>query len=239
MRIDRLAGNMRIVQGREVFCLNEDSVLLANFPALRPGMSVLELGSGTGGVLLLVYLRRRGLKLTGVERDKLALKYLRKTIELNDLSGEISILGMDFRELPPEFNGKFDLVLANPPFQAESGAPAPAAENKRVSRVERFGSFGDFCMAAGKLMKNRGRFVFIHKTERLAQIMETLREHSLEPKQVRFIHPRAGLPAGRLLMESIKNGGAGLTVRPPLFVYQEKSVYTEEIAAYYPEGADA
>ena len=189
-----------------VFPLGGDALALGEFATVRPRWRVCDLGTGSGALLLLLARRAEGLSLTGVEADPLAARTARDNLATNGLPGEIA-LG-DWREAPLPA-GVFDLVVSNPPY-----FPPDSGRGNDPARMELHGGLEELCAAAGRLLKNGGRFALCHRPERLCDVLCTLRAHGLEPKRLKLVaHSPAHSPA-LLLVEAVKGGRPGLTVEP-------------------------
>ncbi|MDD5089548.1 MAG: methyltransferase [Candidatus Wallbacteria bacterium] len=234
MRIDSLTvGGMKIAQDKELFCLNIDSVLLANFPRLSSVRRVIEFGSGTGGVLLMLHCRKEKIDITGVEQDPRAFDCLLRTVEINDLKASVKLVPGDFRDIPSSCDQSFDMVIANPPYLSAVTKKRPAGGHRLAAKVEMYGTFSDYCASARKVLRKRGRFVFIHRSDRLPELAATLSGHGIEMKLLRFVHSFSVSEGQKFLCEAVKGGQPGCRVMPPLIVYAGKSVYTDEVLGYY------
>ena len=189
-----------------VFPLGGDALALGEFATVRPRWRVCDLGTGSGALLLLLARRAPDLQLAGVEADPLAARTARDNLAANGLPGEIA-LG-DWREAPLPA-GAFDLVVSNPPY-----FPPDSGRGNDPARMELHGGLEELCAAAGRLLKNGGRFALCHRPERLCDVLCTLRAHGLEPKRLKLVaHSPAHSPA-LLLVEAVKGGRPGLTVEP-------------------------
>lgn len=189
-----------------VFPLGGDALALGAFASVKPGWRVCDLGTGSGVLLLLLARRAENLRLTGVERDLLSARTARNNLEANGLAGEV--VAGDLRAVPLPAGG-FDLVISNPPYfpvgSGLSGGPA---------RSEEFCSLEELCAAAGRLVKNGGRFALCHRPERLADVLCALRIHHLEPKRLRLASHAPDHPPSLLLVEGVKQGRPGVAIEP-------------------------
>ena len=197
-------GPYTLSWGDGVFPLGGDALALGAFASVRPGWRVCDLGAGSGALLLLLARRADRLALTGVEVDPLSAQTARNNLESNGLAGEV--VAGDLRTAPLPAGG-FDLVVSNPPYfpvgSGKSGGPA---------RSEEFCTLSELCAAAGRLVKNGGRFTLCHRPERLTDVLCALRAHNLEPKRLKLSAHGPDHPPSLLLVEAVKQGKPGLTV---------------------------
>ena len=189
-----------------VFPLGGDALALGEFATVRPRWRVCDLGTGSGALLLLLARRAPDLQLAGVEADPLAARTARDNLAANGLPGEL-VLG-DWREAPLPA-GIFDLVVSNPPY-----FPPGSGRGNDPARMELRGGLEALCAAAGRLLKNGGRFALCHRPERLCDVLCTLRAHGLEPKRLKLVAHSPANPPALLLVEAVKDGRPGLTVEP-------------------------
>ena len=187
-----------------VFPLGGDALALGAFATIRSGWRVCDLGTGSGALLLLLAGRASELSLTGVELDSLSARTAQENLSANGLEG--TVLCGDLRTMPLPAGG-FELVVANPPYfsvgSGKSGGPA---------RSEEFCALDELCAAAGRLVKNGGRFALCHRPERLVDVLCALRSWSLEPKRLRLAAHGPGYPPSLALVEAVKRGRPGLKV---------------------------
>ncbi len=187
-----------------VFPLGGDALALGDFASVKPGQRVCDLGTGNGALLLLLARRAENLSLTGIDIGPLSARTARENLEANGLEGEVICGDLRTASLPA---GGFDLVVSNPPYfpvgGGKSGGPA---------RSEEFCTLEELCAAAGRLVKNGGRFALCHRPERLADVICALRAHNLEPKRLKLISHGPGHPPSLLLLEAVKQGKPGLRV---------------------------
>ena len=187
-----------------VFPLGGDALALGEFATVRPRWRVCDLGTGSGALLLLLARRAPDLQLAGVEADPLAARTARDNLAANGLPGEL-VLG-DWREAPLPA-GVFDLVVSNPPY-----FPPGSGRGNDPARMELHGGLEELCAAAGRLLKNGGRFALCHRPERLCDVLCTLRAHGLEPKRLKLVAHSPAHPPALLLVEAVKGGRPGLVV---------------------------
>ena len=197
-------GPYQLEQRPGVFPLGSDALALGRFATVRKGWRVCDLGTGSGVLLLLLAGRGSGLDLTGIELDPLSAQTARENLAANRLSGEIVTGDLRTAPLSP---GSFDLVISNPPY-----FPVGSGKSGGQARSEECCSLEELCAAAGRLVKNGGRFALCHRPERLADVICALRAHGLEPKRMRLVSHSPEHSPSLLLLETIKQGRPGLTI---------------------------
>ncbi|MCR5834425.1 MAG: tRNA1(Val) (adenine(37)-N6)-methyltransferase [Selenomonadaceae bacterium] len=235
-RIDDLMRSGRtIIQREDEFCFSMDAVLIAHFPKFKSNARVLDLGTGTGVIPLLIADNVK--EICAIELNHESADMARRSIEMNNLTNKISVVEGDYREHRKIFRAEsFDLVIANPPY-----TPVPNGEANRIGGIARArheftATLEDVVTAARYVLKFHGVFCMIHSAMRLSEIIDALRRHQMEPKRLRMIHPKAGRDANLVMIEALVGGNIGnLKVMPPLIVHEDNGSYTEEIYKIYNE----
>ena len=227
-------GRIQVRQHRRGYRFSVDSVLLADHAAGCRAGTVLDLGTGCGIIPLILAYRNPDARIFGVEIQRELAEVAQANVIRNRLSNRVAILHRDFRNLKrsdPDLPGTapVDLVVSNPPYRrVRSGRMNPDSQ-KAVARHEIAADLGHVVGAARRLLEISGRFVVIHLAERTTDLLCEMRTAGIEPKFIRLIHSRAGEPARRILVEGKKGARPGLTVGPPLVIYQPDGAYSEAV----------
>ena len=199
-----------------VFPLGGDSLALGAFATVKRGWRVCDLGTGSGCLLLMLAAREGGLSLTGVEREERAAQCARENLAHSGLEG--TVLQADWRQVTLPAGG-FDLVISNPPyFQPGHGGDGGGARQADCSLEK-------LCRTAARLLRNRGRFALCHRPERLAEVLDVLRAHRLEPKRLAFVKNRAESAPWLFLVEAQKNRKTGLKIEPDILIAAGAAMY--------------
>lgn len=225
-------GGLRILYGNGQFSPGLDSFLLSSMPRLKPGLRVCDLGCGPGILSILLLQRQRELTVTGLDIQPEAVRLARLAAAGNGLQDRLQFRREDLREtsLPA---GGFDLAVCNPPYFPPNRGPLPEGEARRTARTEETCTLGDVCRAAARLLRWGGSFCLVHKPERLADLICTLRENGLEPKRLRLAAVRPERAPSLVLLEARRGGKPGLRVEPPLILENPDGSPTAELNSIY------
>lgn len=230
-----MVAHLSVRQPARGYRFSIDAVLLADFAAAYPGRAVLDLGTGSGVVLLLLARLRPELRCgVGVEIQRELWEFARRNIEENGLAGALSAVHGDFREaqpgLPP---GAFDLVVSNPPFRRLGEGRRNPDPRKEIARHEVTCTLSDVFRAAGRYLSPRGRFAMIGLPQRLPEILSCAAAAGIFPERLRFVHPYADRPANLLLFAGSRRKSQEPTVLPALAVYASSGRRHPELERIY------
>lgn len=234
-RLDELQRNgYHIIQNPEKFCFGMDAVLLSGFARAKEGAKVLDMGTGTGIIPILMEAKTKAAHLTGLEIQEESADMARRSVALNHLEDKISIVQGDIKEAGTLFGAaSFDVVTCNPPYMiGQHGLQNPDAP-KAIARHEILCTLEDVVSQAAKLLRPGGNFFMVHRPFRLAEILVLLHEYKLEPKRMQLVYPYVDKEPNMVLIEANRGGKPRMTVEKPLIVYQEPGVYTQEIYDIY------
>ena len=240
-KIDDLQrSGLRIIQDPARFCFGMDAVLLTGF--VQEGIAgrtmsredLLDLGTGTGIIPLLMSAKSDCRSLTGLEIQPDSADMASRSVKLNGLEDRVRIIQGDIKEADALFApASFGVITCNPPYMIRSHGLQNPDSPKAIARHEVLCSFEDVARATERLLKPGGHFYLVHRPFRLAEIMTTLRDHGLEPKRMRLVYPYVDREPNMVLLDCVRGGRPRLTVERPLIVYKEPGVYTEEIYEVY------
>ena len=234
-RIDELQRNgYRIIQDPGKFCFGMDAVLLSGFCMVKPGEDVLDIGTGTGILPILLQAKTQGRHFTGIEIQEESADMAGRSVAMNGLTDRITILTGDIRKGPDFFKpASFHVVVSNPPYMIGTHGLKCDQTPLTIARHEVTCTLEDVIREGSRVLRDKGRFYLVHRPFRLVEIFETLREHRLEPKRLRMVYPYADREPNMVLVEAVKGGRARLKVEKPLIVFGSKGKYTREIADLY------
>ena len=235
-QIDTLKNGYKIIQDSERFQFGIDAVLLADFACkgLKAGESVIDLGTGTGIIPLLMAKGCEAAAFTGLEVQKDSADMAARSVALNALEGRIRIINGDLKESEKLFPcHSFNVVTCNPPYMIDAHGKGNELDALTIARHEVLCTLEDVVAAADSLLATHGRFFMIHRPFRLPEIFSSLEKHKMEMKRMRLIQPFAGKEPNMVLIEARKNAKRRLTIEPPLVVRNDDGQYTAEIRQIY------
>ena len=234
-RIDDLQRNhYKIIQDSDRFCFGMDAVLLSGFARAKEGDRVLDLGTGTGIIPILMEAKTCAAHLSGLEIQPDSADMARRSVKLNGLEEKIEIVTGDIKEAVSLFGpASFDVVTCNPPYMTEHHGLTNPGAPKAIARHELLCTLEDVISQAGRLLKPGGNFYMVHRPFRLADIFVLLRQYKIEPKRMKLVYPFVDKEPNMVLIEANRGGRPRMTVEKPLIVYKEPGVYTDEIYEVY------
>lgn len=234
-RIDDLQRNgYRIIQNPQKFCFGMDAVLLSGFVRVKEGAQVLDLGTGTGIIPILLEAKTKAKHLTALEIQEESADMARRSVRLNGLEDKIDIVTGDIKEADRIFAAaSFDVITCNPPYMiGEHGLTNPDAP-KAIARHEILCTLNDVVKNASRLLKPGGSFFMVHRPFRLAEIITVMTQYKLEPKRMQLVYPYVDKEPNMVLIEGCRGGKPRMTVEKPLIVFKAPNVYMDEICDVY------
>lgn len=234
-RIDDLERNgYKIIQSSERFCFGMDAVLLSGFAMVKEGEDVIDLGTGTGIIPILLEAKTNGRHFSALEIQKESADMARRSVEMNNLQEKINIVCGDIKEADRIFGkASFNVVTSNPPYMNDLHGIKNPDEEMAIARHEVKCTLDDVVKSAAALLKPKGRFYMVHRPHRLVEIINTFTRYKIEPKRIRFVHPYEDKEANMVLIEGLRGGKSMIKVESPLIVYDKEGNYTREILKIY------
>ncbi|MCI8356849.1 MAG: tRNA1(Val) (adenine(37)-N6)-methyltransferase [Lachnospiraceae bacterium] len=234
-RIDDLQRNgYRIIQNPDRFCFGMDAVLLAGFAVAKEGSTVLDMGTGTGILPILMEARTKAAHLTGLEIQEESADMARRSVALNGLEDKITIVTGDIKEAGSLFDAaSFDVITCNPPYMIGQHGLVNPEDAKAIARHEILCTLEDVIGQAARLLRPGGNFFMVHRPFRLTDIIALLRQYRLEPKRMQFVYPFVDKEPNMVLVEANRGGKPRMKVEKPLIIYKEPGVYMPEIYELY------
>ncbi len=234
-RIDDLQrNNLKIIQDPGRFCFGMDAVLLSGFATAGKGDKLLDLGTGTGILPILLSAKTEAAELTGLEIQPESADMADRSVRLNGIGDRVKIVRGDIKEADKLFPlSSMDVITCNPPYMiGEHGLTNPESP-KAIARHEIECTFEDVARVTERILKPNGHFYLVHRPFRLSEILCTLTKYHLEPKRMRLVYPFADREPNMVLIDAVRGAKPRMTVEKPLIIFREKDVYTDEVKELY------
>ena len=223
--------NLKIFQSSEFFSFSLDSIVLANYTIIRKkDKRIIDFCTGNA-IIPLILSKRCDKKLEAIEIQEKLYSLALKSIDYNNLQDRINLFNEDIKDFSNRIvnQNKYDLVLCNPPyFVNNENSIKNLNYEKCVARHEILINLEEICSCAKKVLKDNGVFSLIHRTDRLIEILDDLKKNNLEPKIIKFVYDKVDSASNLVLIQSQKNGKTGLRIDPPLILYNDNGLMSDE-----------
>ena len=236
-RLDDLQyKSLKLIQNKKQYCFSTDAVLLANFIKAQKKDVLVDLCSGSGIVAILALAKNNLQNVYGIEFQNNMYELAQKNAILNDLTPKLHFFNEKIQNFSQFFEkGSVDVVSANPPYEKMEGHFLSENEHMNTCKYETHLTLEELIKVASELLKFGGKFYFVHKSTRLAEIITTLKKYNLEPKILQFIQPKKHLNSNVVLIEAVKAGKSGIVIKPTLVINNDDGNYTDEFKKIYGE----
>ena len=222
--------NCKIIQKKKGFRFTVDSILLVNFLKLKKNTNLLDIGTGTGIMPLLLCRKEEINLITAVEIETEIAKMFEKTIEINSLESKIKLINTDIKNYKEE---PFDMIISNPPYMKLNEGYVSPHDYRAGARHEVNLDLKELLINGKRLLKNGGSFNLVYRTNRFMEVLDEAKMLNLNAKRVRFISSKPNQSSDLFMIEMIKGFKCACVVEEPLYIYNEHGEYTEELKKYY------
>ena len=239
-RIDDLQyKGLKVIQNNKGFCFGIDSVILSDFAKnIKDNSRVVDLGTGSGVIGLLLCKKTKLKEIIGIEIQKDVANMAKRSIRLNNLENMFQIVNENINDIFLQGilnKNQYDVVVMNPPYKEVGTGKQNEDEVKLISRHEIKAKLSDFIATASNLLKDKGEVYIVHKPERTIDIMQKMRENKIEPKEMKIVYPYKNAEASLILIKGVKGGKKFFKIMEPLYIYENNGEYTEQIKQIYNE----
>jgi len=229
-------GRLKIIQKKEGYRFSLDALLLAHFSCHLSAQSTIDLGTGSGIIPLILARKTAVPTIVGVEVQEEMADMARRTMLLNELTGRVTILHEDLRNIRDTFPpASFDLIVSNPPYYPVSDGRISPTEQKAIARHEILLCLEDLVSRAHYLVNPTGCVVIIFPAKRLTDLLSALTAAALKPRLLRIIYSQKDGEGKLVIVEAGKGGNPELEIAQPFFVYDQGGRYSEAMQHIYDE----
>lgn len=225
-RLDDLQlSGYEIIQDPERFCFGVDAVLLTDFVKVKPGERVLDLGTGTGVIPILLEAKTQGRYFAGLEIQEESADMARRSVAYNHISEKVHIVTGDIKEAAEIFKtASFDVITTNPPYMLNNHGLKNAGDARTIARHEVLCTLEDILRESAKILpESKGRFYMVHRPFRLIEILNKMCQYKIEPKRLQFVHPYVDKEPTMVLIEGMKGGKPRVRIEPPIIMYERQA----------------
>ena len=231
-----LDGRLKIIQKEKGYRFSIDAYLLAHFVYMNKNDRVLDMGTGSGVIPIIVAHRYSCDKVVGIDIQEEMVDMARRSVALNGLGNKVDMISGDVRKIEARFDDQsFDVVIINPPYRKFGSGKINPDYQKSVARHEITGCLSDYLMASRYVLKKSGRVYMIYPASRLVELMFQMRLASIEPKRLQMVHSNDRSHGVFILVEGIKGRKEEIAVLPPLFIHGENGAYSEAMNLLFRE----
>lgn len=229
-RLDDLEiDGLKIIQNRDLYCFTSDAVLLANTVSAGSKDSVLDIGTGSGIIPIIIAAKKRVKHIDAVEIQSCMADMAARSVIYNGLDSVISVINADITEFSKK-SGQYDVVVSNPPYF--DAGERREREEIAIARHEVKLNLEELIESARRMLKFGGRFYMIHKCTRLAEVIAVMTAKGIIPKELMLIYPKASKDADTFIITGKSGAQHGLKVKK-FVVYEENGEMTEEAKIMY------
>lgn len=229
-----------VIQKLNGFRFGMDAVLLANFAKFKKKDRIVDLCSGTGIIPFIIAGKNEITHITGVEIQNDMVEMANRSVLYNSLEDKMQFIHGDLKdEKLLNTIEKVDVVTVNPPYKLQNSGIINENNKDAIARHEICCTLDDVIKASSILLKDKGKLYMVHRPERIADILCTMRKYKIEPKLIRMVQPNTKKAPNLILIEGQKNAGKFLKWDNTLYVYSENGEYTQEINMIYGKMEDS
>ncbi len=223
--------NCMIIQKKKGFRFTVDSILLVNFLKIKKTKKLLDIGTGTGIMPLLLCRKENIDKIFAVEIDETIASMAKQTVEINGLKDKITVYNENIKTFNKE--NEFEVIISNPPYMRLNEGKISLDDYRAGARHEINLNLHEFLDNGKRLLKNHGSFNIVYKTNRFLELIEEANKRNLYAKRIRFVYPKPNSVSDLFMIELVKGKKHNCKIEEPLYIYDENNNYTVELLTYY------
>lgn len=219
-QIDDLQINgLKIIQKDDNFRYGTDAVLLSKFAEISENDYVLDIGTGSGIIPILLSTVNDTAKFVGIDVQEDMVEMAGRSAKLNNLQDRISFEALNVCDLLTKFPKRtFDKIVTNPPYKRKASGPVNGDYQHYIARNEVLCTLEDIIEKAGAALKIGGSFYMVQRPDRLSDSIELMRKYKLEPRVLTMVHSDFKKPPVMFLIKGVLGAGKELKITSPILV---------------------
>lgn len=222
---------LKIIQSKTGYCFTSDSVLLANLVKANKNQRIIDLGTGSGVIAILLAAKTDAKRVIGIEIQERLANMAKRSVEYNSMQEKVEIINKPMQNIAKEIGQDFDIVVSNPPYEKVQLKENPSEID--ICKYEYKISLQEVVETANSLLKFGGKFYIINKAKRLADIIYFMKQKGIEPKKITMIQPKSKKDIDTIIVEGKKGGKPDLLLPKPFIIYRDDNSFTEEARRLY------
>jgi len=218
----------RIVQERSAMKVGMDGVLLGAWADPSGAERILDIGTGTGLIALMMAQKNNHTQIDAIEVDKEAFDEAVQNIQQSHWSERIHPELCSFQEFAERTNLKYDLIVSNPPYFT-NGVKAPV-ENRAQARHSDSLPLDVLISGAAELLRENGRIALVLPVESIQEITKLANLNRLYISRLCRVKPNPQKPVFRILIE-LANSTCTIQESELMIEFEKHHDYTPEYKA--------
>ena len=207
--------NLIIYQDDTLYRFTSDAVILSRFASGKKNAVVADFCSGSGIVGLHYYALNKCTKTVDLVEIQPELASLsQKTVDDNNLNEVFIVINKPIQELGAEYNGKYHLILCNPPYKKAGGGYKNTDDKIAICRHEVTVTQEEIIEVASKKLNYGGKLCMCQRVERFNDMLLTLTANGLTPSRIQFVTTGEGKEPYLFLIEATKGLKPQLKILP-------------------------
>jgi tRNA1Val (adenine37-N6)-methyltransferase len=201
--------------------INTDGVLLAALSQSENPKHVLDIGTGTGVIALMLAQRFENAYITAVEIDETASLTAQRNFDNSVFYGRLAVKNIAIEDYVNEQN--FDLIITNSPYFVNDLKSAEIKKGIARHASEQF--FDNLIVKVDKLLNDNGSFWCVLPVTQAVALVEKARGLNLFLTQQIHFHSDESKPEFRRII-CLKKRKETL-VSEHFYIYQSEKIYTQ------------
>lgn len=189
----------RIIQERSAMKVGMDGVLLGAWADTSKAEQILDIGTGTGLIALMMAQKNNLAQIDAVEVDSEAFNEAVLNCQQSPWSNRIRLEICSFQEFAERSTLKYDLIVSNPPFFS-NGVKAPL-ENRAQARHSDSLPLDILISGVTGILNEAGRVALVLPVESLQEIIQLAVSNQLFVSRLCRVKPNPIKPEFRILIE--------------------------------------
>ena len=227
-----------IYQSTGLYRFTSDAVFLADFVEVKKSEYLVDFGTGSGIIPVLICAKKQVKKVTGIEIQKELIEMCQKTIEYNNLQDKFDLINCKIQHSHKKILKHPDVVVCNPPYRKVNDGEKSKLDSNKIAKFEVMIDLAEIIESARRNLKTGGRLYIIHRADRLTEIITCLKRNDLSPRKVQFIHSKPTSTAHLVMIEAISSGNCQVKVMQPLVLTDAEGNDSAEVKRIYNRGND-